>query len=450
MNSNSESIKNIVNLDNVPVHGKGWAKNWCCDALKESLGKIPDELFRAKNPREALGETRIPLYIIDVVCLIAMGRHRKARDVVRDNISFGDAILVAAEARLLLYNKHIVAGYALLVASALCVEAVVAQEKGFLLPFPGGESILMSAATWDINAFDAVLQAGIIVYHMPGITGESFQQFLGGVAGHRFSSFSLLKILDVPLRWTEDLPRTVLQGFVEEMDQEYEDESPLVLPEIMPVKEAFEEMRDHSRYSLWPGTTIVLWDEGDLREIRLLYFPGSSACVGGVVTKNGEMLVTEVPMPADEESWEATLLESSHTGSFRLCVEAMRMILVAKEKKISQAGNRVPSGAVRGTRSPRKKDINVQIIPRVEYIRQESLGTTHSITLGSGKYDSLPRRIHEVSWHLRQLAEKQRASQQARELSESFGIALPENGWTFVRPHVRGSSLEPKIVKKRL
>jgi len=46
-------------------------------------------------------------------------------------------------------------------------------------------------------------------------------------------------------------------------------------------------------------------------------------------------------------------------------------------------------------------------------------------------------RTHGVRGHLRRLPAGWKASQEAKEIAQGFGVLVPD-GFTFVRPHVRG------------
>ena len=54
------------------------------------------------------------------------------------------------------------------------------------------------------------------------------------------------------------------------------------------------------------------------------------------------------------------------------------------------------------------------------------------------------RRAHGVRAHLRRLPDGWKASPNAKEIAEAFGVTLPE-GYTFVRPHVRGGRGEQEV-----
>jgi hypothetical protein len=58
--------------------------------------------------------------------------------------------------------------------------------------------------------------------------------------------------------------------------------------------------------------------------------------------------------------------------------------------------------------------------------------------------EAITRRAHGVRGHLRRLGDEQQASKEARETANDFGMVIPD-GFTFVRPHVRGGEGEADV-----
>ena len=121
-------------------------------------------------------------------------------------------------------------------------------------------------------------------------------------------------------------------------------------------------------------------------------------------------------------------------------LEAIRMCVAPPDLKIRDG--RVPAGFVSGGRKPSKRngDIPIVFIPKTRTVY-----TNEEESLAQGEHTGITHRGHQVSGHLRQLPLMSRASQDAREAAKEYRIILPETGYTFVRPHVRGT-FEGKMV----
>ncbi|MDR1740418.1 MAG: hypothetical protein LBR38_01020 [Synergistaceae bacterium] len=121
---------------------------------------------------------------------------------------------------------------------------------------------------------------------------------------------------------------------------------------------------------------------------------------------------------------------------FAVILEAIRIYVAPAQKKIRDG--RVPTGFVSAGRKPRKKqgEVAITYIPRVRVVRNEDMDT------GGGARPVVPTGIthglHQVAGFVRQLPIGQHASATARQNAEDHGLALPDEGMTFVSPHTRG------------
>ena len=116
------------------------------------------------------------------------------------------------------------------------------------------------------------------------------------------------------------------------------------------------------------------------------------------------------------------------------CAALWRDLRVAGEEAVpGSTTRRKRAGKSKGKRkrpSARRRPVRTLPARRVRL--------TGRRTWGSGEeHAHIRRRAHAVRGHLRRLAPGWHASHQARELARQFGIVVPD-GFTFVRPHVRG------------
>jgi len=65
------------------------------------------------------------------------------------------------------------------------------------------------------------------------------------------------------------------------------------------------------------------------------------------------------------------------------------------------------------------------------------------------EHEAIRQRAHGVRGHLRRLHEGWKPSKQAKEIASEFGLSVPD-GFTFVRPHVRGGKETTQSVSKTL
>ncbi|NCC93500.1 MAG: hypothetical protein EOM10_09500 [Opitutae bacterium] len=223
------------------------------------------------------------------------------------------------------------------------------------------------------------------------------------------------------------------------------------LPVVPSPDEARRDIVEHARYALWPGITEVFWHEGSLRRVRLR--PADSGVVLAAIEIAGDddsvtVAVREIFPPTSDdptaEAFWASAVENFHEDITRgvvdplyIAIEAMRMCVVAKDRKISpQAPRRVPTGMVSGARQPSGGDIPLRYVPR------HTAAPTRPETETLHRDDMARRpgghRAHLVAGHIRQIPQTAHASAQCRAAAQASGIGLPNAGFTFVRPHVRG------------
>jgi hypothetical protein len=218
-----------------------------------------------------------------------------------------------------------------------------------------------------------------------------------------------------------------------------------IVPETLPHANGIRlEALANKSYDLWPGVSEIQWQEGAMRCLRLLPMPsGEIFSVLRFYSDDEteakcffERLMT-VPALDDETSWEDYVKDADRDPkvgrTLSPMLEAIRMCVAPTEVKIRDG--RVPSGYVNGTRkpSPRKGDIPIIYLPKIRTITERSDDSELSAPTG------ITHRGHQVSGFLRQLKSGWKASDTARISAERFGIKIPESGYTFVRPHTRGS-----------
>lgn len=218
---------------------------------------------------------------------------------------------------------------------------------------------------------------------------------------------------------------------------------------------ALEEIREHTRYALWPGVTEVYWKEGPLRRVRLLPRPDGWTRAAIELERDGELRVflREIPRKEDTEEWGYIIdncLEDTRRGyADPTCaaVEALRVCVVAKERKIAPGTvRRVPTGNVRAGIKPRAGDVVMRYVPRYVPLGDGTSGRTGEIPSFSFERSG---RTFAVIGHLRQICKTHKASDECRAAAEAAGIPLPEYGQTFVRPHTRGEEGNVQLVRAR-
>jgi hypothetical protein len=152
-----------------------------------------------------------------------------------------------------------------------------------------------------------------------------------------------------------------------------------------------------------------------------------------------------LPALDDERSWQdyKMSVDEGHALGvlYSPALEAIRMCVAPTELKIRD--NRVPSGYVSGNRKPssRKGDISVVYLPKTRTVY------TDKDKAPRGEPTGITHRSHQVAGFLRQLPAGWNPSDEARKAAGQYGFILPEGGFTFVRPHSRGTG-EKKVVYK--
>ncbi|MBQ7263083.1 MAG: hypothetical protein IJR14_05125 [Synergistaceae bacterium] len=225
-----------------------------------------------------------------------------------------------------------------------------------------------------------------------------------------------------------------------------------------------EEVLRERRYALWPGVTDVEWTEAGLEGMTLL--PAKDGRVwavlhgtvdlsgvhgdwGGAEAVPAQMFV-EVPALRDDAEWEDARQDAEQydpdlggaVDPLALPMEAIRMCCVPTERK-SRAG-RVPSGYVHAPREGKAgAGVSVIYVPRVRARGDGEASSPRADGVREIGAVGAARRHHQVAGHIRQLAMEQSASDEARARASEAGLDLPLNGFTWVRPHSRGSG-EPE------
>ena len=250
-------------------------------------------------------------------------------------------------------------------------------------------------------------------------------------------------------------PNSFFPEFAEETKQKYFYPREVIFIQSLPknIPDAHEIRRDilsNKTYELWPGISEIRWREELMEGMRILPMP-EGIIVAAIQISISSMpieRVYEIPPLDNAFAWEEQeeIAKSGEGKKFSLGkyhsppLEAIRMCIAPPELKIRDG--RVPAGFVSGGRKPSKKngDIPIIFIPKTKtiYTNGEESGT-------QGEQTGITHRGHQVSGHLRQLPLMSKASQDAREAAKEYRIILPETGYTFVRPHVRGT-FEGKMV----
>ena len=239
-----------------------------------------------------------------------------------------------------------------------------------------------------------------------------------------------------------------------------------------------QEVLAQRKYTLWPGVTDVIWNEGGLRKLSIL----PTAPKGYIYTVMncrvdlsdgkkewadlGEVdlqFFVEIPPLTSDEEWETAKKNAEEVDptideridDLAVSMEAIRMCCVPTEQKVRQ--NRVPGGYVK---SPPKKradlppdsaPISVTYVPRVTYVHPTAEGDDGDIRIlregseGTGRH----HRTHQVAGFIRQLGLEMKASDMARSNASLVGISLPPKGFTYVKPHMRGKGEDVDATETR-
>ena len=242
-----------------------------------------------------------------------------------------------------------------------------------------------------------------------------------------------------------------------------------------------QEVMEQRKYTLWPGVTDVIWNEGGLRKLSIL----PTAPKGHIYTVMncrvdlseggkewadlGEVdlqFFVEIPPLTSDEEWEMAKKNAEEIDptideridDLAVPMEAIRMCCVPVEQKMRE--NRIPRGYVQTPKVPKSErragSVSVTYIPRImhrddTHIRPEQEG--HEVKDSSGLPSTSPGRhvkAHQVAGFIRQMSMERHASPGARIRAADVGLTLSESGFTYVRPHTRGSLdlLESDDVRK--
>jgi hypothetical protein len=211
-------------------------------------------------------------------------------------------------------------------------------------------------------------------------------------------------------------------------------------------------------YDIWPGISEIRCEENLLKNFTLLPMPDKTymavfSFTGKVeeIPVNYERLM-EIPALDDETSWAEYEREARDIPLAGLklspCLEAIRMCVAPTQLKIRD--KRVPSGFVSGSRrsSSKRGDVSVIYLPKIKAISAENNG--HISSRKRTEPTGITHKGHQVACFIRQLHINHKASDSARTNASAYGITLPESGFTFVRPHMRGEIDNKRIFKVRV
>ena len=228
------------------------------------------------------------------------------------------------------------------------------------------------------------------------------------------------------------------------------------------------------KYTLWPGVTDIIWKENGLSGLSLITWGKAETYAALEVMEDlspcdqnwddGKDVLVVAPIQIasleDDSEWKAYEEELQNGGldEWAVPMEAIRMCCVPVEQKMR--GNRIPRGYVQTPKVPKSErragSVSVTYIPRImhrddTHIRPEQEG--HEVKDSSGiPSTSTGRHVkaHQVAGFIRQMSMERHASPGARIRAADVGLTLPESGFTYVRPHTRGSLdlLESDDVRK--
>jgi hypothetical protein len=194
-----------------------------------------------------------------------------------------------------------------------------------------------------------------------------------------------------------------------------------------------------------------VWEENLMKGFKMMPMPDRTIIAVVRFSRENQMLpgiferTLLVPALDDEPAWEDYKMSVEGDPSLGLLyspvLEAIRMCVAPAELKIRDG--RVPSGYVSGDRKPsaRKGDIAVVYLPKTRVVYTGEKKTPQGTPTG------ITHRSHQVIGFLRQLPTGWKPSDAARATAIQHGFTLPESGFTFVRPHSRGTE-EKGIVYK--
>lgn len=239
-----------------------------------------------------------------------------------------------------------------------------------------------------------------------------------------------------------------------------------------------QEVMEQRKYTLWPGVTDVIWNEGGLRKLSILptapkgYIYTTMHCRVDLSKGKKEwadlgevdlQFFVEIPPLTSDEEWEMAKKNAEEVDptidekidDLAVPMEAIRMCCVPTEQKVRQ--NRVPGGYVKAPPKNRRHldqdstPISVTYVPRVSYVRPTPEGSDGDIRILREGRESTGRhhRTHQVAGFIRQLGLEMKASDMARSNASLVGISLPPNGFTYVKPHMRGKGEDADTTEMR-
>lgn len=228
------------------------------------------------------------------------------------------------------------------------------------------------------------------------------------------------------------------------------------------------------KYTLWPGVTDIIWKENGLSGLSLITWGKAetyaalevmvdlSPCDQNWNDSKDVLVVAPIQIASleDDAEWKAYEedLQDGGLDEWAVPMEAIRMCCVPVEQKMRE--NRIPRGYVQTPKVPKSErrtdSVSVTYIPRIMHRNDVHSTPEQGEREGkdssgiSGTSTGRHVKAHQVAGFIRQMPMERHASPVARIRAADVGLTLPESGFTYVRPHTRGSLdlLESDDVRK--
>lgn len=245
-----------------------------------------------------------------------------------------------------------------------------------------------------------------------------------------------------------------------------------------PASEIRQDILANRKYTLWPGVTDIIWKENGLSGLSLITWGKAetyaalevtadlSSCASNWEDGKDVLIVAPLQIAAleDDSEWEGYEEDLQDGGldefdEWAVPMEAIRMCCVPVEQKMR--GGRIPRGYVQTPKIPkterRTEHVSVTYIPRILHPATTNAGAEQEDDFPADRERRAPGdgterhvRAHQVAGFIRQMSMERHASPGARTRAADAGLTLPESGFTYVRPHMRGSLdlLEADDVRK--
>jgi hypothetical protein len=481
--------------------------NWLAKSIKNGIS--PQTILGKKkivtldwNPKKNFSPGSNCMFIRRIACLLASGMANKADSLIEDAKEKRSLELVEEASRMIqyalpdiqeLWNQNDIAAFA--VASSFAVAGfyailMISDQDRVTFPVNGGNFTVCLTPTFDIPIVEGYPSADILfsIFIMTRI--DIFSRisvlcvYYNGKKPYDLSDFPeflsddaitttflnrllfLSKIFNIePQNWQHyrkpaflwweikcEINKEVLNGIYPVSEKKYHKSMPANLPPSYQIRQ---EILKNITYQLWPGLSEIQWKENDLIGLRLLPMPDQSImAIVRLKYKDFPLafeIVLHMPSIRNDVAWNSRRIEAEkrYVSAWHLSpvMEAIRMCVTPREIKIRD--NRVPSGFVTGSRKPssRKGDIAVTYLPKYRILDANKTKENVDITHGTMDISRKMRIGHQVAAFLRQLPGEQKASEAARINAQKRGIRLPESGYTFVKPHVRGEFYGKKFYR---